>query len=89
MKQIIIYTSPFCHSCDQLESFLNEKGIPFFEVDVLNNKEAAIDLLKKSGQLSLPQMEINDKIIVGFNKKEIEKEIIIYKEQNSSKSVPK
>jgi len=83
MKQIIIYTSPFCHKCDQLEAFLNEKNIPFVEVDVLNNKEAAIDLLKKSGRLSLPQMKINDKIIVGFNKKEVEKEIIIYTEQST------
>jgi len=75
MKKIRVYTTPTCPFCTMTKEFLKEKGIEFEDIDVSANREAAIELFEKSGQMAVPQIEINGKIIVGFDKEAIEKEL--------------
>jgi len=42
---------------------------------VEDNHEAAHEMIQKSGQTGVPVIEINGKIIVGFNKPAIMKEL--------------
>ena len=55
--------------------FLREKGIKFEDIDVSANPEAAREIVEKSGHLEIPQIEINGKIIVGFDRDVLEKEL--------------
>ena len=48
--------------------FLKESNIEFKEVDVGSNLKAAQEMVKKSGQMGVPVIEINGQIIVGFDK---------------------
>ena len=57
------------------KDFLKEKGIEFKDVNVAEDTEAAKEMVEKSGQMGVPQMEINGKIIIGFDKPAIEKEL--------------
>ena len=72
---IKIYTTPTCHFCKAAKEFFKEKGIKFEEIDVSKNEEAAEEAVKKSGQMSVPIIDINGKIIVGFDKEKLEKMI--------------
>lgn len=66
-----IYSTPSCIYCHNLKEFFKEKNIEFEEINVAEDKEALKEMIKKSGQMGVPVTEINDKVIVGFNKEKI------------------
>lgn len=47
-------------------------GVEFTEVDVDKDPEAQKEMIVKSGQFSVPVIDINGKIIVGFQKSAID-----------------
>lgn len=75
MKKIKIYSTPSCVYCKQTKEFLKEKKIPFQDIDVSKDKKAVEELVKKSGQLGVPVIDINGKIIIGFDQDAIEEAI--------------
>jgi len=66
-----LYVSPGCPYCFTLKEFFKEKGIMFEEVDVVENAAAKEELIKKSGKLEVPIVEIDGEIVVGFDKAKI------------------
>ena len=68
---INIYTTPTCGYCQMVKNFLKEKGIEYAEFDVSADNEKADEMVKKSGQMGVPVIEIGDDIVVGFDKKKI------------------
>ena len=75
MSKIKVYSTPTCPYCHLLKEFLSQKKIEFDDIDVAADQEAAKEMIGKSGQMGVPQIEINGKIIVGFDKPAIEKEL--------------
>jgi len=75
MSEITVYSTPMCPWCNVLKDFLKEKNIEFEEIDVSKDQTKAQEMIEKSGQMGVPQIEINGKIIVGFDKAAIEKEL--------------
>ncbi len=75
MAKIKVYSTPTCPHCHMLKDFLKEKGIEFEDIDVSSNQKAAQEMVAKSGQMGVPQIEINGKLIVGFDREKIEKEL--------------
>ena len=75
MSKIKVYSTPTCPYCHLLKEFLTQKKIEFDDIDVAADQEAAKEMVGKSGQMGVPQIEINGKIIVGFDKPAIEKEL--------------
>ncbi len=71
--QVKVYSTKTCPWCHKLKDYLNEKKIKFEDIDVGEDKKAAEEMVKKSGQMGVPVSDINGKIIVGFDKEEIEK----------------
>jgi glutaredoxin-like YruB-family protein len=65
--KVKIYTLPNCPFCRLAKQFFKENNIDFEEIDVSKDQEAAKKLIEKSGQLGVPVIEIDGKIIVGFN----------------------
>lgn len=72
---IKVYSTKTCPWCDRVKEFLREKKVSFEEIDVGVDRKAAQEMIKKSGQMGVPQTEINGKMIVGFDKERIEKEL--------------
>ncbi|OIO40119.1 NrdH-redoxin [Candidatus Pacearchaeota archaeon CG1_02_31_27] len=66
-----IYTTPACPYCFTLKEFLKEKGIEFEEIDVSKDEKAREEMIKKSGALEVPIVEIDGQIVVGFDKEKI------------------
>jgi glutaredoxin-like YruB-family protein len=73
--KVKVYSTPTCPYCDMVKDFLKDKGVEFEEVDVAADHEAAREMIQKSGQMGVPQIEVNGKIIVGFDRAALEKEL--------------
>ncbi|MDI6883880.1 MAG: glutaredoxin family protein [Hadesarchaea archaeon] len=69
--KVKIYTTPICSYCQMAKDFLVQHGIKFEEVNVQEDRAAAIEMIQKTGQNGVPVLEIGDKIIVGFNREKI------------------
>ncbi len=74
-KRVKVYSTSTCPYCAMAKAFLREKNIPFDDVNVGDNPEAAKEMVKKSGQMAVPVIDIDGKIIVGFNKEAISREL--------------
>ncbi|GAI03868.1 unnamed protein product, partial [marine sediment metagenome] len=74
-KRVKVYSTSTCPYCAMAKAFLREKNIPFEDVNVGDNPEAAKEMVKKSGQMAVPVIDIDGKIIVGFNKEAISREL--------------
>lgn len=72
-KKIKVYSTPTCAYCLALKNYLKENDIEFEEIDVASNAESREEMIKKTGQMEVPVIEIGDNIIVGFKKEEIKK----------------
>ncbi|MEK6817632.1 MAG: glutaredoxin domain-containing protein [Nanoarchaeota archaeon] len=68
-----IYTISTCPWCQKTKEFLKENKIKFEEVNVASNKKAAKEIINKSGQTSIPVIDINGKLILGFDELKLKK----------------
>ena len=70
--EVIVYMTPTCIWCKKLEEFLKKKKIKFDRRDVTEESVYRDELLEKSAQLAVPVIDIDGKIIIGFEEKQIE-----------------
>jgi glutaredoxin-like YruB-family protein len=70
---VTIYTTPSCGYCKVAKEFFRTQHVSFTEYNVASDQRKAAEMLHKSGQMGVPVIDVNGKIIVGFNKPEIEK----------------
>lgn len=73
MAEVKVYSTPTCPYCKMAKEFLTEKKVKFKDIDVSTNQKAASEMVEKSGQMGVPVIEIDGKIITGFDKEKIEK----------------
>ena len=73
--KVIVYSTSTCPWCARVKSFLKEKGVKFKDVNVEDDQKAAREMVDKSGQMGVPVIDFNGKIIVGFDETALEKEI--------------
>ena len=67
MNSVTVYTTTRCSYCVMLKNFLSEKNIPFNEVNVETQPEIMEQLVKTTGQMGVPQTEVNGQWVVGFD----------------------
>lgn len=66
-----LFTTPACPYCHTLREFLKEKGVAFEEIDVSKDEKARDDMIKRSGQMAVPVVEIDGQMIIGFDREKI------------------
>jgi glutaredoxin-like YruB-family protein len=71
MPKVIIYSTPVCPYCEMAKKFLQKNNIEYEEKNIAGDQEAAKEMMEKSGQMSVPVIDIDGKIIVGFNREKI------------------
>jgi glutaredoxin 3 len=60
MANVEVYSTRVCPYCVRAKDLLKRKGIPFTEIDVSDDDEARIALVKRAdGRRSVPQIFIN------------------------------
>lgn len=70
---VTVFSTPSCPWCSRLKVYLREKQIPFKDVDVSRDAAAAREMIRRSGQMGVPQAWIDDQVIVGFDRKRVDK----------------
>jgi len=68
-----VYTTPTCGYCVKVKEYLRSKDVKYTEYNVASDMRKAEEMVRKSGQMGVPVLDINGKIIIGFNKPEIDK----------------
>lgn len=68
-----IYSTSSCPYCVIAKEYLKKHKIPFVEVNVSEDRNAAMEIIQKTGQRGVPVIEINGEMIVGFNEPAIKK----------------
>ena len=76
MKNIIVYTGPFCNFCDAAKRLLKRNGLSFSEIDVSSGEKIKEEMIKKSnGQRTIPQIFFGDHHVGGYTElRSLEKE---------------
>ena len=77
MVKVKVYSTDTCPYCNMAKDFLKENDIEFEEYNVAEDEDARNEMLTKSGQMGVPVIMIDDKIIVGFDKEGIKKALDI------------
>jgi glutaredoxin-like YruB-family protein len=75
MKKIIIYSTATCPYCKMVKEYLKNNNIEFVDFDVADDQAKAEEMIKKSGQMGVPVLDIEGKIIVGFDREKINQEL--------------
>jgi glutaredoxin-like YruB-family protein len=73
--KVKVYSTPTCPYCHMLKDYLRAKGVKFQDIDVSSDHDAAQEMISKSGFTGVPQTEINGKMIIGFDRAALEKEL--------------
>ncbi|RLC35248.1 MAG: NrdH-redoxin [Candidatus Nealsonbacteria bacterium] len=73
MPKVKVYSTPTCPYCVTVKEFLKEHNIDFEDVNVAEDLVAREEMIKKSGQMGVPVVDIDGQIVVGFDKEKISK----------------
>ena len=76
MKNVVIYTGPFCNYCDAAKRLLTRNNATFKEIDISKVEGAMDEMIKKaSGKRTIPQIFFDDEHIGGYDEvRALEKE---------------
>ena len=70
--RVIVYSSPTCAWCMRAKTYLCTRGVPFRDVDVSRDPAAARNLVRRTGQMGVPVIEVDGSPIVGFDQARID-----------------
>lgn len=59
MPVLEIYTKSWCQFCASAKDRLNAKGIPYVEIDVTTDRVKELEMIDRSGRLTVPQIFID------------------------------
>jgi glutaredoxin-like YruB-family protein len=71
MDTIKLYSTPSCAYCRTLKMYLTKHNFNFEDIDVSKDEKALDEMTERSGQMTVPVLDINGTIILGFDKKKI------------------
>lgn len=71
MNQITVYTSSTCPYCVMMTNFLKDKGLSFKEVNIQQDPIAANRLVETTGQMGVPQTEVNGQWVLGYDPEKV------------------
>ncbi len=66
-KKVVIYSTPNCPICHRAKEYLDKEGVTYQDVNVAADKAAVQDMIKKSGQIGVPVILVDEEVMVGFN----------------------
>jgi len=70
-KNVKIYTLPTCAYCNLAKRLFAKHGVMYEEIDVMGDVVVHEEIKRKTGQLGVPVIEIEEEIFVGFDEQAI------------------
>lgn len=75
-NKVVVFSTLTCPWCVRVKQYLKSKDIPFEDVNITFDKAAADKMVKRSGVMSVPQIWVNEQLVVGFDSEKIESYLI-------------
>ncbi|KMY43179.1 glutaredoxin [Bacillus sp. FJAT-27916] len=67
MNNITVYSTNTCPYCTMMKQFLDSQGLNYKEVNVQADPIAAQRLVQETGQMGVPQTNVNGHWVLGFD----------------------
>ncbi|HSD56206.1 MAG TPA: glutaredoxin family protein [Candidatus Saccharimonadales bacterium] len=74
-SKITIYSADWCAFCHAAKDYLDKLGVKYTEKNVEEDVSFAQEAVQKSGQTGIPVIDIDGKIIIGFDRPKIDAEL--------------
>jgi glutaredoxin-like YruB-family protein len=71
-RKVVIYSTPTCPICKRAKAYLSRKGISYRDIDIAADKEAAHEMIHKSGQMGVPVIFVDEQMMLGFNQSKLD-----------------
>lgn len=68
-----IYSTPTCVYCKTLKEYFKKRDVSFEDIDVSKDEKELQKMIKDSGQMAVPVVNIDGEIVIGFDKEKIDK----------------
>jgi len=75
MTRVVLFSTSTCSWCRRAKRYFNERRVPFKEINIERDPDAARDIVRKTGQKGVPVIKLGSKWIVGFDKERMDKEL--------------
>jgi glutaredoxin 3 len=75
MSRVVLFSTSTCSWCRRVKRYFKEHGVPFKEINIERDPDAARDIVRKAGQTGVPVIKIGSSWIVGFDRERIDKEL--------------
>ena len=75
MARVVLFSTSTCSWCRRAKRYFKEQGVPFKEINVERDQQAARDIVRKTGQTGVPVIKIGSSWIVGFDRNRIDREL--------------
>ena len=67
MSDITVYTTEACSFCTRVKGLLRAHGVQFSEVNLSKDPEGRMELAKRTGVMSFPQVIVDGELLGGFS----------------------
>lgn len=67
VKKVTIYSTPWCVYCKKAKQYFDANKISYEEYDVAADEKMRDEMVKKTGQLGVPVIDIDGQITIGFD----------------------
>ena len=71
MAKVKIYSTPTCAYCVMAKEWFRANNVEYEEYDVSYDEGRRNELVEKTGQMGVPVIEIDEEIVIGFDKKRL------------------
>ena len=75
MAKVVLFSTPTCTWCRRAKRYFKEHRVPFKEINIERDPDAARDIVRRTGHTGVPVIKIGSTWIVGFDREKIDKEL--------------
>ena len=70
-KKVTVYSVPTCPFCKKAKEYLDSNSVKYTDYNVAEDREKLDEMMKISSQRGVPVIVSGDKMLVGFNEKQV------------------
>ena len=68
-----LYSTPSCAYCNMIKNYFNERHVKYTEYNVENDSKKLEELVHKTRQTSVPVVDFDGSIILGFDRNRLDR----------------
>jgi glutaredoxin 3 len=66
MSEIVVYSTEPCSFCGRVKGLLKSRGLEFTEVNLSKDPEGRMELMRRTGMMSFPQVLVDGELLGGY-----------------------